>query len=260
MKAHRRQKGQTAAREALTAGDRDDPLTEILWDQAPQAGNEPATLTLQQTQSLAARAYPEAAAAAGAAKYFPGLTKFNAPVTMTGPDGKPQLVRFPQGAGAPVPVAGYRPNQKPSKPTRSGRKLGGHVSETIDSDDLMVIAGRVAKVIDKVRPAKVFLNATDLGAGVYDRLREMKYNQVEGINVAQSPIDDRKWSNKRADMWGLLGEWLADSAGVDIPDEDDLHSDFCAPVWGRSFLIVTANQSIYQPPVSSPCAVYSKST
>lgn len=238
MKAQRRQKGQTAAREALTAGDRDDPRTEILWDQAPQAGNEPATLTLQQTQSLAARAYPEAAAAAGAAKYFPGPTKFN----------------------APVPVAGYRPNQKPSKPTRFGRKLGGHVSETIDSDDLMVIAGRVAKVIDKVRPAKVFLNATDLGAGVYDRLREMKYNQVEGINVAQSPIDDRKWSNKRADMWGLLGEWLADSAGVDIPDEDDLHSDFCAPVWGRSFLIVTANQSIYQPPVSSPCAVYSKIT
>ena len=55
----------------------------------------------------------------------------------------------------------------------------------------------------------VFLDATGLGAGVYDRLRELKYKQVEAINFAQSPIDDRKWSNKRAEMWGLLGEWLA---------------------------------------------------
>ena len=114
----------------------------------------------------------------------------------------------------------------------------------IDSDDLMVIAGRVAKVIDKVRPAKVFLDATGLGAGVYDRLREMKYNQVEGINFAQSPIDDRKWSNKRAEMWGLLGEWLADSAGVDIPDEDDLHSDFCAPVWGKGATKFNSNEQV----------------
>ena len=127
---------------------------------------------------------------------------------------------------------------------RQGRKLGGHVNETIDSDDLMVIAGRVAKVIDKVRPAKVFLDATGLGAGVYDRLREMKYNQVEGINFAQSPIDDRKWSNKRAEMWGLLGEWLADSAGVDIPDEDDLHTDFCAPVWGKGATKFNSNEQV----------------
>ena len=97
-------------------------------------------------------------------------------------------------------------------------KRGGHVNETIDSDDLMVIAGRVAKVIDNVRPAKVFLDAIGPGAGAYDRLREMKFNQVKGINFAQPPIDDRKWSNKRAEMWGLLGEWLADPAGVDIPD------------------------------------------
>ena len=34
-------------------------------------------------------------------------------------------------------------------------------------------------------------------------------------------------------MWGLLGKWLADQAGVEIPGEDDLHTDFCAPVWGK---------------------------
>ena len=66
-----------------------------------------------------------------------------------------------------------------------------------------------AKAIDDIRPAKVFIDVTGLGAGVVDRLLEMGYHVVEGINFSQSPLDDRVYLNKRAEMWGELRDWLA---------------------------------------------------
>ena len=100
---------------------------------------------------------------------------------------------------------------------------------------------------------RVFLDVTGLGAGVYDRLKELGYADgygsiVRGINFAQKPTDDRRWANKRAEMWGLMGDWLGDPAGVDIPDEDDLHSDVCAPVWGKGATRFNSNeQTVLEP-------------
>ena len=34
-------------------------------------------------------------------------------------------------------------------------------------------------------------------------------------------------------MWDLLREWFEDPVGVDIPDDDDLHTELCAPIWGK---------------------------
>ncbi|MCH7928913.1 MAG: hypothetical protein IIA01_00210 [Proteobacteria bacterium] len=117
---------------------------------------------------------------------------------------------------------------------RQGRKMGGHTNFTLDTDDTMVVAGHVAKMIGKIEPHAVFIDVTGLGAGVYDRLCEMGYGEiVDGVNFAQSPIDGEKYANKRAEMWDLLREWFEDPAGVDIPDNDGLHSELCAPVWGR---------------------------
>ena len=117
---------------------------------------------------------------------------------------------------------------------RCGRKMGGHTNFALDTDDTMVIAGHVAKMIQKIKPHKVFVDVTGLGAGVYDRLCETGYREtVVGVNFAQSPIDGQKYANKRAEMWDLLREWFEDPAGVDIPDDDALHSELCAAVWGR---------------------------
>ena len=33
-------------------------------------------------------------------------------------------------------------------------------------------------------------------------------------------------------MWAELRDWLADPGGADIPDDDALHTELCAPVWG----------------------------
>jgi hypothetical protein len=41
-------------------------------------------------------------------------------------------------------------------------------------------------------------------------------------------------------MWGLSRDWLADAGGADIPDQDSLQSDACAPTSKRD-----ANQRFY---------------
>ena len=128
---------------------------------------------------------------------------------------------------------------------RQGRRLGGHVDKTIDVDDTMVIAGLVAKEIDRLKPRKANIDVTGLGAGVYDRLKEMGYSRVvEGINFSQEPIDDQAYLNKRVEMWGELRDWLDDPAGVDIPDDDSLHTHLCAPIWGKGATRFNSNQQI----------------
>ncbi len=113
----------------------------------------------------------------------------------------------------------------------------------------MVIAGRVAQECDRLHPALVFLDITGLGAGVYDRLNEMHYGRfVTGINFSQKPTNDRVYANKRAEMWGELRDWLADPAGVDIPDDDNLHTELCATIWGRGATRFNSNQQIVLEP------------
>ncbi len=132
---------------------------------------------------------------------------------------------------------------------RQGRKLGGHLDITLDTDDTMVIAARVAQECDRLRPAQVFLDITGVGAGVYDRLYEMHYGRfVIGINFGQKPTNDRLYLNKRAEMWGELRDWLDDPAGVDIPDDDTLHTDLCAPIWGKGATRFNSNQQIVLEP------------
>ena len=132
---------------------------------------------------------------------------------------------------------------------RQGRRLGGHVSERLDTDDTMVVAGRVAHWIGELNPRKVFVDVTGLGAGVYDRLQEMGHQDVvEAINFASKPIDGRVYANKRAEMWGLLRDWLADPAGTDVPDDDALHSDLCSIIWGPGATRFNSNQQIILEP------------
>ena len=70
-----------------------------------------------------------------------------------------------------------------------------------------------------------------LGAGVYDRLIQLGYGHVvRGINFGGSPQNDKKYLNKRAEMWGEMRDWL-NSPPVKIPDMDDLHADLATPTY-----------------------------
>lgn len=112
---------------------------------------------------------------------------------------------------------------------RRGRCAGQTVDETIDSDDLMDVAGRLVRLIDRHGPDAVFIDSTGLGAGVYDRLRELGYKNVHSVNFGSKALDDQRYANRRAEMWGTMQVWFSDAVGADIPDSDEWQASLCAP-------------------------------
>lgn len=93
--------------------------------------------------------------------------------------------------------------------------------------DTMEIVGIVHRIIIDDSPSKVCIDIGNLGAGVYDRLKELGHGDVcVAVNFGAHALNAKRYYNKRAEMWGLMKEWLLD-APVKIPDSDTLHADLC---------------------------------
>jgi hypothetical protein len=119
---------------------------------------------------------------------------------------------------------------------RQGRRLGGHVCKRINHSDLMAVAGEIqeqARILMPLGLKKIVVDTTGLGAGLYDRLRELLgSNLVEGVNFAAQAFDREHYANRRAEMWDGMRRWFDDAAGVEVPDSDEFQGDVCAPVRG----------------------------
>lgn len=106
---------------------------------------------------------------------------------------------------------------------RKGRLAYG--LETYFNLNTMEIVGAVRRIIDKERPHKVLIDCIGIGAGIVDRLLEIGYDRVEGVNVARSASERDKFRNLRAELWHDMREWLAQEMPVEIPDSDELMGD-----------------------------------
>jgi hypothetical protein len=106
---------------------------------------------------------------------------------------------------------------------RKGRKA--YKLETHFQLNTMEIVGLVRRIIDQERPTKVLIDCIGIGAGIVDRLLELGYNCVKGVNVARSSDEKSKFRNKRAELWWDMREWLAQEMPVEIPDSDELMGD-----------------------------------
>lgn len=139
-------------------------------------------------------------------------------------------------------VIGYDPawkgSDRHSMAFRRGRKV--HKIDSRSKLDTMQGAGWAKQVIDRDKPARMFIDVGGVGAGVYDRLIEMGYGDiVTAINFGSAPLEPQPvdehsrpkggYANRRAEMWGKSKEWLEEPGGVDIPDTDALQADACAP-------------------------------
>lgn len=122
--------------------------------------------------------------------------------------------------------------------SRRGRRMGEQVCERWDEKDTMVVAGRVVGLIRRWQPQAVCIDVGGLGAGVYDRLAEMGFGSiVHPVNFGSGPLGigptgDELYENRRAEMWDVMRDWFDHPAGVQIPNDDVLHADIAAPVWG----------------------------
>ena len=119
---------------------------------------------------------------------------------------------------------------------RCGRKAYGKESYVgTEIDTLGKAVSKCIAVLDTVclvagkKPDMMFIDAGG-GSDLVDRLHELGYrDRVKAIFFGGSPLDDKKYTNRRNEMWGLLNLWLRDeSLTPDIPDDDSLHADLCA--------------------------------
>ncbi len=110
---------------------------------------------------------------------------------------------------------------------RKGRRAYG--LETFRNCNTMEIAGRVASIIKQESPTKVYIDCIGIGAGIVDRLIEMGYSMVEGINVGRSANQKDRYANLRAELWDSMKDWLyQNELPVQIPDDDELHGALCS--------------------------------
>lgn len=70
--------------------------------------------------------------------------------------------------------------------------------------ELMQLVGWVNLIADEEKPDKIMVDAIGVGAGVFDRLKEMGL-PVVAVNVAEKPTKEPdKFMNKKSEMyWGL---------------------------------------------------------
>lgn len=131
---------------------------------------------------------------------------------------------------------------------RQGRRIGGNICKLIDSNDLMATAGEIQAIARKVKPAKVVIDTTGLGAGLYDRLKETMGDLVEGVNFASKAFAFQQYANRRAEMWDLMRQWFEDPAGVQVPDDDVFQGNMCSITRGQGATRFNSNgQLILEP-------------
>lgn len=109
---------------------------------------------------------------------------------------------------------------------RRGRRVYG--LEVYRGRTTMEIAGILNRIIQEEKPTRVYIDCIGIGQGVVDRLRELGYHFVEGINVAMSAHDKEHYANRRAELWDEGRKWLTQDMPVELPDSDELQSDLCS--------------------------------
>ena len=113
-----------------------------------------------------------------------------------------------------------------------GKRQGNKVwpLQRLRITDLMQLASRIAEAIDEFEPDVCFIDATGLGWGVVDRLHQLGYNQVIGVQTGEQADQPERFRNKRAENWYRLREWI--QGGGCLPFEPELETELTEPEYG----------------------------
>jgi phage FluMu gp28-like protein len=112
------------------------------------------------------------------------------------------------------------------------KRQGNVVTEikTWKNLDLMQLTGAVMAEYQALppdqRPHEIMVDSIGLGAGVVDRLRELKLPAV-GINVAESPALGSTYRNLKAELWHKAKAWL-EQRDCRMPKDEALIAELAA--------------------------------
>ena len=113
------------------------------------------------------------------------------------------------------------------------RRQGNHVwpQKRYRIADLMELADVVAGHIHEFEPDCVFVDATGMGWGVIDRLRQMNFGHlVIPVQVGEKANNEARYVRKRDELWDKGKTWLTE--GGCLPRDPELEADLTAPQYG----------------------------
>ena len=78
----------------------------------------------------------------------------------------------------------------------------------------MQLADQIARSIHLWQPDAVFIDIGGIGAGVYDRLEQLRF-QVTGVEFGSKASDSGTFRNKRVEMWSRMATWIREGGCLD---------------------------------------------
>ena len=117
---------------------------------------------------------------------------------------------------------------------RKGRDARSVPWIRLRGQDTMQVAAKAAESFKMYKVDAVFVDGGGVGGGVVDRLRQLGV-PVREVQFGGKPdrmaldVDAARYANKRAEMWGLMKEWLP---GGGIPDWQDLEQQLAGVLYG----------------------------
>lgn len=133
-----------------------------------------------------------------------------------------------------VDVARYGSNKTVLFPRR-GRDARTYPAVSFVGIDTMRTVDEVLKMMARYHTNLVAVDGGGVGGGVIDRLRQLGVDVIEvqfGAralpNLAQQNREKARYANKRAEIWGLLRDWLRGGA---LPNDPQLLEELCAPLY-----------------------------
>ena len=98
--------------------------------------------------------------------------------------------------------------------------------------DTMALSSQVALVANEIHPDMIFVDEGGIGGGVVDRLRQLGFKRLIGVQFGSSATDNVSYFNKRSEMWGLMREWMR--SGGRVLEDDELKTDLTSIEYGFS--------------------------
>jgi len=172
------------------------------------------------SETLFKQEYPATAAEAFQVTGIESLIKsefiLQARKTMEDPSGPLVIGVDPAGEGKDRTAIAYRRNRKCTK------------IDTFQGKSPMEVVAICSKILKLSSPAAMFIDVGERGVGIVDRLRELGWQNVIGVNFGSRANNPDIYNNRRIEMWCLMRDWLEEGR-VQIPDLDSLHADLSGP-------------------------------
>lgn len=147
-------------------------------------------------------------------------------------------------------IARYGPDETVFFLRRGGK---ARMLQVIPKSDTMETSGHLIRNFNQTGAEVIKVDADGLGAGVYDRLKELGKPVIE-LRSGKASSDNERFANARAEWWWGLRERF-ESGDIDIEEDDELISQLSSikyKINSRGQMVVESKEDMKRRGFSSP--------